>query len=107
MLPLVVLDTDYDFLPQSFDSQRYSLYAQAVPDSSLEFQTLIKYLGSDADAYHNNAFAMIFIHTADSLRDRSWGLRRVRNRLWWETAPNCTPAIETDIPYRVFGTVIA
>ena len=64
MLPQVVLDTDYDFLPQSFDSQRYSLYAQAVPDSSLEFQTLIKYLVSDADAYHNNAFTMIFIHNA-------------------------------------------
>ena len=86
MLPHVVLDTDYDFLPQSFVSQRYSLYAEAVPDSSLEFQTLIKYLVSDADAYHNNAFTMIFIHNADSLRDRSWGLRKVRNRLWWENS---------------------
>ena len=85
-LPYLRVNIEEQALPNSFDRQSFEAFAKVVPDSTMEFDTRLRWQSADAAAYQQSAFNLAFFHRADSLRDRNWVLRNLSSSLWWENS---------------------
>ncbi len=83
------------FFTKGFSHQDYQLGAAIQAHRSFKLTTALRYQDAGAKGYQSNAFLFNMAFDLDDLQDKTWLLRDLHTRLWWENSSHHYDSLST------------